>query len=164
MRTTQQAMVQQLAKVALREQVVIATAESCTGGLIAAALTDRAGSSAFFDRAFITYSNEAKMEMLGVTSETLTEQGAVSAATVAQMAQGALARSSATLTVSVSGVAGPDGGSDAKPVGTVWIAWASASNAYTRHHVFEGDRASVREQTVIEALRGLIRCIETESI
>ncbi|OED38395.1 damage-inducible protein CinA [Chromatiales bacterium (ex Bugula neritina AB1)] len=157
-------LVQKLAGQAIAADVVIATAESCTGGLISAALTDIAGSSAFFDRAFITYSNDAKMELLGVTDETLSEQGAVSGATVAQMAQGALVRSNATLAVAVSGVAGPDGGTDSKPVGTVWIAWASDRNAYTRHFLFAGDRASVREQTVTEALRGLIRCIETEAI
>jgi len=155
----------QLATLALENKTVIATAESCTGGMIAAALTDLSGSSAWFDRGFVTYSNEAKMQMLGVTRETIEEQGAVSAAAVAEMSQGALARSDATLSVAVSGVAGPTGGSDSKPVGTVWIAWASDSRgALTRHYRFSGDREAVREQTVCEALKGLIGCIGSESM
>lgn len=161
----QQTLLRELASLTIREQVVIATAESCTGGLIAAALTELAGSSDWFDRGFVTYSNESKQEMLGVTEETLQQQGAVSGAAVAQMAQGALARSNASLAVSVSGVAGPAGGSDAKPVGTVWIAWASDHYGQsTRHFVFKGDRAAVREQTVTEAIRGLIKCIVSDAL
>ena len=121
----QQALVQQLATIATQQKLIISTAESCTGGLIAAVCTDLAGSSVWFDRGFVTYSNEAKQDLLGVTEETLLGQGAVSAATVAQMAQGALARSKATIAVSVSGIAGPGGGTLDKPVGTVWLAWAS---------------------------------------
>lgn len=155
----------QLAALALKHSAMIATAESCTGGMIAAALTELSGSSAWFDRGYVTYSNEAKMQMLGVMRETIDGQGAVSAAAVAEMSQGALARSNATLTVAVSGVAGPTGGTDAKPVGTVWIAWASeTSGALTRHYQFSGDRDAVREQTVSEALKGLIACIDSESM
>lgn len=163
MNKNQQQLLQQLAVLAVERQQVIATAESCTAGMIAAALTELSGSSAWFDRGFVTYSNEAKQQMLGVTEETLKGPGAVSAATVAQMAQGALARSSATVAVSVSGVAGPGGGSEQKPVGTVWMAWASRDYGHrTRHFLFAGDRADVRSQTVTEAVRGLIDCILSE--
>lgn len=158
--STQHQLLQQLATLAVEREQIIATAESCTGGLIAGALTELAGSSAWFDRGFVTYSNESKQQLLGVTEETLAGPGAVSAATVAQMAQGALARSNASMAVSVSGVAGPSGGSDSKPVGTVWIAWASDAFGHrTRHFVFTGDRAQIRDQTVTEAIRGLIECI-----
>ncbi len=161
----QQTLLRELASLAMTEQVKIATAESCTGGLISATFTGLAGSSDWFDRGFVTYSNESKREMLGVTLETLQQQGAVSGATVAQMAQGALASSNASLAVSVSGVAGPAGGSDAKPVGTVWIAWASDNYGHsTRHFVFKGDRAAVRDQTVTEAIRGLIKCIVSDAM
>lgn len=165
MSSEQQALLHRLAPLAVEKQVVIATAESCTGGLIAAALTDLAGSSAWFDRGFVTYSNSAKQDMLGVTDETLNDHGAVSGATVAQMAQGALSRSKASVVVSVSGVAGPGGGSDEKPVGTVWMAWASDDYGhYTRHFLFDGDRASVRHQAVTEAVRGLIKCIVSDAL
>lgn len=159
-----QILLEQLATLAVEHDQVIATAESCTAGMIAAALTELSGSSAWFDRGFVTYSNEAKKQMLGVTDETLDGPGAVSAATVAQMAQGALSRSAASMSVSVSGVAGPGGGSESKPVGTVWMAWASRDFGHrTRHFIFSGDRARVREQTVIEAVRGLIDCILSEA-
>lgn len=159
-----QQLLEQLATLAIERDQVIATAESCTAGMIAAALTELSGSSAWFDRGFVTYSNQAKEQMLGVTEETLQGPGAVSAATVAQMAQGALARSAASMAVSVSGVAGPGGGSESKPVGTVWMAWASRDFGHrTRHYIFPGDRAAIREQTVIEAIRGLIECILSEA-
>ncbi len=160
----QQALVQQLATIATQQKLIISTAESCTGGLIAAVCTDLAGSSVWFDRGFVTYSNEAKQDLLGVTEETLLGQGAVSAATVAQMAQGALARSKATIAVSVSGIAGPGGGSLDKPVGTVWLAWASEGFGHrTRHFMFGGNRADIRRQAVTEALRGLLACIVSEA-
>ncbi|GAL30155.1 C-terminal domain of CinA paralog YdeJ [Vibrio variabilis] len=108
-----------------RDQVLV-TAESCTGGGVATAITDIAGSSAWFDRAFVTYSNDAKMEMIGVKSETLGQHGAVSEPVVIEMAQGALSHSNGTLSVAISGIAGPGGGSDEKPVGTVCFAWASS--------------------------------------
>lgn len=135
---------------------MMATAESCTGGGIAAAVTATAGSSAWFDRGFVTYSNAAKTEMLGVNPDTLATFGAVSEATVLEMARGALARSQAQVTVAVSGIAGPGGGSIDKPVGLVCLAWAAAdqpAQAVTRH--FAGDRAAIRLQTVIAALHGL---------
>ena len=135
----------------------LATAESCTGGWIAEAVTAIGGSSAWFDRGFVTYSNEAKMDMLGVCAQTLAEHGAVSEATVREMAEGALARSLADVAVAVSGVAGPTGGSAAKPVGMVCIGWAaktSPTRTLTLH--FAGDRAAVRRQTVVRALDGIL--------
>jgi nicotinamide-nucleotide amidase len=134
-----------------------AVAESCTGGLIAGAITDIAGSSAWFDRGFVTYTNEAKAEMLGVAAATIEAQGAVSEATAREMAAGALARSRADVVVAVTGIAGPAGGTAAKPVGMVCLAWArrgGAVDAETRH--FPGDRAAVRRATVAVALEGLL--------
>lgn len=137
---------------------LLATAESCTGGGIACAVTDVAGSSAWFDRGFVTYSNAAKQDMLGVPAATLAAHGAVSEATARAMASGALARSAAGVAVAVTGVAGPSGGSPAKPVGTVWFAYALAGGAvHARLHHFDGDRAAVRARTVERALGDLIR-------
>ena len=139
----------------------LATAESCTGGWIAEAVTAIAGSSGWFDRGFVTYSNDAKADMLGVRATTLETHGAVSEATVSEMAAGALDRSRADLAVAVSGVAGPGGGSPAKPVGTVCLAWArrdGPTGVVTVH--LDGDRAAVRRQTVILALQGILeRCV-----
>jgi nicotinamide-nucleotide amidase len=135
----------------------VATAESCTGGLIAGAITDIAGSSAWFDRGFVTYSNEAKVEMLGVSAATLDAHGAVSEATAREMVAGALSRSGAAIAVAVTGIAGPAGGTTAKPVGLVWLAWARRDglvDALAEH--FEGDRLAVRAATVQRALEGLI--------
>ena len=135
---------------------MLVCAESCTGGEVAAALTDMAGSSAWFDRGFVTYSNQAKQDMLGVSAETLAEYGAVSRQTVTEMARGALLHSGAQLSVAVSGIAGPGGGTPDKPVGTVWIAWATPNlvDAVWRH--LPGDRATVRAAAVDVALRGLL--------
>jgi nicotinamide-nucleotide amidase len=135
---------------------VLATAESCTGGWIAKVVTDVTGSSAWFDRGFVTYSNRAKEEMLGVSPATLAAHGAVSEAVVREMAAGALARSGADVTVAVSGIAGPGGGTREKPVGLVWLAWAArdgAVRAEQRH--FDGDREAVRAATVARALAGV---------
>ena len=131
----------------------VATAESCTGGLVAAALTDIAGSSDVFDRGFVPYSNEAKQEILGVPPATLTQHGAVSAQTAAAMAQGTLARSRADLAVAVTGIAGPGGGSAEKPVGLVHFAAATHHDLIAREKRF-GDigRAEVRRLSVLEAL------------
>ncbi|GAC1621566.1 MAG: hypothetical protein NVS9B10_04520 [Nevskia sp.] len=135
----------------------LATAESCTGGLIAKLLTDISGSSRWFERGLVTYSNEAKRELLGVPRETIDTQGAVSAATVVAMADGLLARAPVQWTISVSGIAGPDGGSADKPVGTVWIGWAGRGIATAASRfVFAGDRAAVREQAAAAALQGLL--------
>jgi nicotinamide-nucleotide amidase len=140
----------------------LVTAESCTGGGVAEAVTAIAGSSEWFDRGFITYSNEAKMEMLKVSASTLATHGAVSEDTAREMALGALAVTPGTVSVSVTGVAGPGGGSRAKPVGMVCFAWARSGEAVprseTRH--FSGDRQSVREQSVNRALEGVIELLD----
>lgn len=138
----------------------MATAESCTGGGIAKALTDLAGSSDWLECGFVTYSNESKQSMLGVEARTLNEQGAVSEAVVVEMALGAVARSNAQLAVAVSGVAGPGGGSAEKPVGMVWIAWALEDDVSTTCFHFQGDRESVRYQTIEAAVAGLIAAVE----
>ena len=135
----------------------LSCAESCTGGGIAAALTDVAGSSAWFDRGFVTYSNKAKQEMLGVSADTLAAFGAVSRETAVEMAAGALARSATQLSVAVTGIAGPGGGSPEKPVGTVWIAWASEGRVDAVCEHFPGGRAAVRAATVDAAVRGLLQ-------
>ncbi len=134
-----------------------ATAESCTGGLVAGAITDVAGSSDWFDRGFVTYSNEAKTELLGVAAETLARYGAVSEATAQAMVEGALAASRANLAVAVTGIAGPGGGSTGKPVGTVCFAWMRrGETAITVTRLFTGDRRAVRRAAVAEALAGML--------
>ena len=138
----------------------VATAESCTGGGIAKALTDVAGSSDWFECGFVTYSNDSKQHMLGVDARTLDAQGAVSEAVVKEMALGALERSNAQLAVAVSGVAGPGGGTPEKPVGMVWIAWAFEEQVEALCFHFQGDRESVRYQTIEAAIRGLIAAVE----
>ena len=148
---------QQLAKLLLQQQKQLAVAESCTGGWLAKTLTDLAGSSQWFERGFVTYSNAAKQEMLGVRPVTLLRDGAVSEAVVKQMAAGALARSHADISVAISGIAGPGGAVPGKPVGTVCFSWAVKDMGYhqdTRH--FEGDREAVRQQSVACALEGLL--------
>lgn len=135
---------------------VLATAESCTGGGIAQVVTSRAGSSAWFDRGYVTYSNQAKRDMLGVSESALASHGAVSEPVVAAMAEGAL-RGSATVAVAVSGIAGPGGATPTKPVGTVCIAWAKrAEPARTITRQYPGGRAAVRDQAIVEALEGVI--------
>ena len=135
----------------------LVTAESCTGGGIAAAVTDLAGSSDWFDRGFVTYSNQAKQDMLGVPAATLAQHGAVSRETVRAMARGALAHSDGQVSVAVSGIAGPGGGSVDKPVGTVWFAWSLRDGETDAAcECFPGDRAAVRAAAVRHALRGLL--------
>ncbi len=137
--------------------LVLALAESCTGGWIAKVITDVPGSSGWFDRGFVTYSNTAKTDLLGVRKATVATHGAVSGEVVAEMAAGALQRSPADVVVAVSGVAGPDGGTADKPVGTVYLAWARRdSPARTERRQFAGDRDAVRRQTVAVALQGLL--------
>lgn len=145
---------------------MIVTAESCTGGLIAEALTAVGGSTAWFDRAYVTYSYESKREMLGVNETTIQTKGAVSRACVEEMAIGALQQSHATVSVSCSGIAGPSGGTTDKPVGTVWIGWAMQGHEdiETELFHFDGDRESIREQTTIECLKGVLRLLSTESL
>lgn len=137
-----------------RMGMMIAMAESCTGGLIAAALTDIAGSSAVVDRGFVTYSNAAKVDMLGVSHDMIQQQGAVSEAVASAMAQGALARSGADIAIAVTGIAGPGGGSDIKPVGLVWFACAAEGQAtLATSHVFDDEgRDSIRYNATLFAL------------
>ena len=135
---------------------MLVTAESCTGGWIAKVVTDIAGSSDWFDCGLAAYSYEAKQALLGVSPQTLETHGAVSRETVIEMVSGALVRSGASVAVAVTGIAGPGGGSDDKPVGTVWIGW-KRRGGYTRAELFhfDGDRDAVRRQTVAAALQGL---------
>jgi nicotinamide-nucleotide amidase len=141
--------------------LALATAESCTGGWIGEAVTMISGSSSWYERGFITYTNTAKREMLGVTAETLDKFGAVSEETVVAMAAGALANSHAQVAVAVSGVAGPSGGTPAKPVGTVCIAWAYGTDApIAETQYFAGDRAAVRRQSVERALAGVLELLK----
>ncbi len=142
--------------------VMIVTAESCTGGMIAEYLTAVAGSTAWFDRAYVTYSYESKEEMLGVNKQTIVKKGAVSEECVIEMAIGALQQSHAGISVSCSGIAGPGGGSKDKPVGTVWLAWAMQGyeEVVTQCLHFEGDREQVRHQATEYALRGVLKLLE----
>ncbi|TSA50828.1 MAG: nicotinamide-nucleotide amidohydrolase family protein [Nitrosomonadales bacterium] len=137
---------------------MLVLAESCTGGGVAEAITSVPGSSAWFERGFVTYGNVAKIEMLDVRAETLQEFGAVSEQTVREMVQGALAHSHAQLGIAISGIAGPDGGTPGKPVGTICFAWANTTGellSATCH--FSGDRAAVRQQAVEHAIRGALQ-------
>jgi nicotinamide-nucleotide amidase len=141
--------------------LMLVTAESCTGGLLGAALTDLPGSSDVFERGYITYSNEAKRELLGVSSDLLKKYGAVSAEAAAAMARGAIRHSRAELALSVTGIAGPGGDTPEKPVGLVYIGYGIKDGAIqTAEHRFEGDRASIRKQTVEAALKHLIKFVE----
>lgn len=145
-----------LAQLLQARGLCLACAESCTGGLIAAACTDLAGSSAWFERGFVTYSNAAKTELLGVPAELIAQHGAVSEPVARAMATGALERSHAQVAVAVTGVAGPTGGSADKPVGTVWLAWATPAGVLAEKQLFAGDRQAVRAATVDHALAKLL--------
>ncbi|MGF1701615.1 nicotinamide-nucleotide amidohydrolase family protein [Photobacterium makurazakiensis] len=145
-----------------QQQWVAATAESCTGGGVSMAITEIAGSSAWFDRAFVTYSNEAKQQMLDVQDATLSVHGAVSEATVIEMAIGALAHSRADISVAISGIAGPGGGTADKPVGTVCFAWADKTGwQEVETCLFSGDRQAVRTQAVEKSLHGLLHRLQS---
>ena len=147
----------QVAQVMTQRRLTLATAESCTGGWVAKQLTDIAGSSAWFLGGYVSYSNQAKQTMLGVSARTLEECGAVSEAVVCEMAEGARGRLDADIAVAISGVAGPAGGSDEKPVGTVWLAWAVRDRpSVSCLSCFDGDHAAVREQAVVQALEGVL--------
>jgi nicotinamide-nucleotide amidase len=140
-----------------RHAMMLVTAESCTGGWVGEAVTAVPGSSGWFDRGFVTYTNEAKQEMLGVSPATLAQHGAVSEQTVREMASGALNNSRAQAALAISGIAGPGGGTAEKPVGTVCIAWAFANGTVaSEKRVFAGDRREVRKQAVERALQGLL--------
>ena len=150
-------LVEQLASALTARGWTMATAESCTGCLIAGACTDRAGSSDWFERGFVTYSNAAKTELLGVPADLIATHGAVSEPVARAMAAGAQAHAPVQLAVAVTGVAGPGGGSAGKPVGTVWFGWATPQGVFTERQRFDGDRAAVRRATVAHALAGLLQ-------
>lgn len=158
---SRQSLCRLVADLMLKKQFFLATAESCTGGLIAAACTDLAGSSQWFDRGFVTYSNAAKTDMLGVDAALISQFGAVSEPVAAAMAQGAVSHSVAQVSVAVTGVAGPAGGTAEKPVGTVWIGWCMNGKTTTELCHFDGDRAIVRALTVQQALQGLVERLQS---
>lgn len=155
-------LVEELSLLLAQQNLRLVTAESCTGGLVAAAMTDRSGSSSVFERGYITYSNEAKIEELGVTPETIQTHGAVSEQTAREMAEGALKHSRADIALSVTGIAGPNGGTAEKPVGLVYIGIAR-NNDKTQivKNLFDGDRMSIRQATVEKALELLIEKISS---
>lgn len=145
-----------LASALLQRGQMMVTAESCTGGLMAARCTDLAGSSQWFERGFVTYSNDAKRELLGVPADSIERHGAVSEPVARAMALGAVQHAHAQVSVAVTGIAGPAGGSAQKPVGTVWFAWCVDDRVESECQVFAGDRQAVREATVEHALQGLL--------
>jgi nicotinamide-nucleotide amidase len=150
------ALCEALASLLLQRGWTLATAESCTGGLIAAACTDLAGSSHWLERGFVVYSNASKTDMLRVDAALIAREGAVSEPVARAMAEGAIGHSTARVSVAVTGIAGPGGGSADKPVGTVWFAWATPSGLRSEVRRFEGDRDAVRQATVHHALRQLV--------
>lgn len=154
-------LVEALAGLLLKKGWLLATAESCTGGLIGAACTELAGSSAWFERGFVTYSNAAKTELLGVDAALVEAHGAVSEPVARAMALGAIAHSApARVAVAVTGIAGPTGGTHDKPVGTVWFGWSVDGQVRTERRRFDGDRATVRAATVRHALHTLVQLLE----
>ncbi|WP_427771373.1 CinA family protein [Comamonas thiooxydans] len=152
-------LVRQLAARLTEKGWMLATAESCTGGMIAAACTDLAGSSQWFERGFVTYSNEAKTEMLGVPAELIARHGAVSEEVVRAMAEGAIRHSRAQVSIAVTGIAGPGGGSVEKPAGTVWFSWSLNAEVQSHALLLEGGRAQVRRSSVRHALQQLLKLI-----
>jgi len=141
--------------------LMLATAESCTGGGVSQAITEVAGSSAWFERGFVTYSNLSKQQMLGVSESTLIQHGAVSERTVREMVEGALKHSNAQVALAVSGIAGPDGGTPDKPVGTVWFAWGlKDAETHAQRYQLGGNRAEVRVQSVQIALQGVVNLLK----
>ena len=148
-----------LAELLQAKRWMLATAESCTGGMISAACTDLAGSSHWFERGFVSYSNDAKTELLGVDAALIEQHGAVSEAVARAMAAGAISHSKAQVAVAVTGVAGPTGGTRTKPVGTVWFGWSVGGALTTEMIRFDGDRAAVRSATVQHALRRLVELL-----
>ena len=148
----------------LQNNLVLTTVESCTGGWVAEAITSVAGSSSWFERGFVTYSNEAKQELVGVRKETLLQYGAVSREVAREMSLGGIDASRADLAVAVTGIAGPDGGTLQKPVGTVWVAWGDRSgNVSEQLFQFDGDRESVRRSTVEQSLAGILEFLNSPS-
>ena len=161
MTDTSQQLCQQVAAALLQRRLLLSTAESCTGGGVACALTALSGSSAWFDSGFVTYSNSAKVAMLGVQPSTLEAHGAVSEPTAAEMARGAIAHGRSQMSCAITGIAGPSGGTADKPVGTVCFGWAHADGlVITRTERLFGDRAAVREQSQRVALQGVLALLD----
>lgn len=153
----------QLGQTLLKARKKLATVESCTGGGLSYAITNIPGSSGWFERGFITYSNEAKIEMLGVKETTLAKHGAVSEATAREMAEGGLKMSQADVCLSITGIAGPNGGTLDKPVGTVWIGLAEKNKpTLTDHNIFTGDRQTIRDATIAKALSLLLKIVQPQ--
>lgn len=150
----------QVGKALQDKGMMLATAESCTGGGVAQAITEIAGSSAWFDRGFVTYSNASKSDLLNVLPALIAQFGAVSEEVAAAMAEGALANSEARVALSTTGIAGPGGAVPGKPVGTVCFGWAAAHGTFTERVIYAGDRQSVRRQAAVHALEGLLRFLE----
>ena len=150
---------QQLGQALLQNNATVTTAESCTGGGVASAITEVAGSSQWFGRGFITYANQAKHDMLNVPETVLSKQGAVSEAVVRAMVQGAAQLAGADYAVAISGIAGPGGGTEDKPVGTVWFAWLSPQGISSQVQILTGDRTAVREQAVKISLQKLLHMV-----
>lgn len=148
---------QQLGEILCKKNAKLTIAESCTGGAISEAITSVSGSSQWFEFGFVTYANSAKRQLLGVSEETLEQYGAVSEQVVKQMAQGAIKQSEADYAIAVSGVAGPDGGTEEKPVGTVWVCWQTPSQIWTHKLVLSGDRQAVRTKAVKKSLQQLLQ-------
>ena len=156
-------LVKRIAEKLKARKAKITTAESCTGGWLAKTLTDVPGSSEWFEYGFVSYSNNAKQNLLAVSAEILQQYGAVSAEAAEAMANGALLRSEAEVAVAITGIAGPDGGSADKPAGTVWFAWARrGKDAISRCRRFDGDREAVRLQSVVAALAGLLELFDRD--
>lgn len=153
-----------LADLLIKNDLRLVTAESCTGGMISAACTDLAGSSNWFERGFVTYSNEAKTEMLGVDAALIEAHGAVSEQVARAMAFGAVRYGAAQVSIAVTGVAGPSGGSTAKPVGTVWFGFSVQGRLHSETQRFDGDRAAVRSQTVAHALQRAIELVQVNEL
>ncbi len=161
MKNTLSPLARRLGEVLVFQAQTLSTAESCTGGGVAHAITGVPGSSGWFEGGFVTYSNAAKIRLLGVDPELIATHGAVSEAVVMAMAKGALQRTGSDYAIAVSGIAGPGGGTVAKPVGTVWLAYCDAGHTVANCHYFTGDRAAIRALTVLQAIRGLLDFAES---
>ena len=148
---------QQLGEMLCKKNAKLTTAESCTGGGISEAITAVSGSSQWFEFGFVTYANSAKQQLLGVSKEALDEYGAVSEQVVKQMAQGAIKQSQADYAIAVSGIAGPDGGTEDKPVGTVWVCWQTPTRSWTQQLMLSGDRQAVRTAAIKNSLQQLLQ-------
>ncbi len=157
-----QELVEKLSMLLTGRNLMMTAAESCTGGMIAAAITSRSGSAGIFERGFVTYSNEAKTEMLGVPGDMISAHGAVSTQVAEAMVHGALKNSHAQIAVSVTGIAGPTGATEDKPVGLVYIGWGGKDDAKVKGYNFKGDRTEVRRQSVEAALKHLIEYVSSK--